>query len=622
MPEQTLLSPWVEGFPMRAAPVRMAPVRDGGDGGAAATVGDLPRWDLSDLYDSPDSDRLRTDLAQAASDSEAFSSAWRGRLAGASAAALAESIAEYQRIDEILGRAASYAQLLFSGDSSDPAIGRFSQSINERLTEISTHLLFFTLELNRIGDDDLAARLADPALAAWAPFLRDLRVFRPHQLSDEVEQVLHEKSVTGATAWCRLFDETMAALRIPLDGRDLTVGEALNRLSDSDRAVRERAAKAIGTVFGDNIRLFSLITNTLAKDKAISDSLRHYPRPGSYRNRSNMVEDEVVDALVQAVTTDYPRLSHRYYLLKAKWLGLEKLEHWDRNAPLPAADDRVIPWDEATRQVLSAYEGFDPRMGEIARRFFDRPWIDAVPSPGKASGAFAHPTVPSAHPYLLLNYHGRTRDVMTLAHELGHGVHQVLAAPQGYLMSGTPLTLAETASVFGEMLTFRALLDAETDPVRRRLMLAGKVEDMLNTVVRQIAFYRFETLVHDERRSGELLPERLGALWRQVQTESLGPAFTFTPEYDVYWTYVPHFVHSPFYVYAYAFGDCLVNALYGVFRSGHPDFQDKYMDMLRAGGTKRHRDLLAPFGLDAADPGFWRKGLDVIAGFIDELERA
>ncbi|NVN10728.1 M3 family oligoendopeptidase [Nguyenibacter vanlangensis] len=614
---QMLLSAWSDRLGLRAAGGAA-----GGSAVAAATMGDLPRWDLSDLYDDRDSERLRQDLAQAGSDAEAFARTWRGRLADVPAAELARAIAEYQRIDEILGRAASYAQLLFAADSSDPANGRFSQSVNERLTDISTHLLFFTLELNRIGEQEMQDRLADPALAPWTPFLRDLRVFRPHQLSDEVEQVLHEKSVTGATAWCRLFDETMSALRIPLDGHDLTVGEALNRLSDPDRALRARAAAAIGTVFGDNIRLFALITNTLAKDKAISDGLRHYPRSGSYRNRSNMVEDAVVDALVQAVTSDYPRLSHRYYALKAKWLGLDKLEHWDRNAPLPSADDRVIPWDEASRQVLGAYESFDPRMGAVARRFFDNAWIDAMPSPGKASGAFAHPTVPSAHPYLLLNYHGRTRDVMTLAHELGHGVHQVLAAPQGYLMSGTPLTLAETASVFGEMLTFRALLDAETDPVRRRIMLAGKVEDMLNTVVRQIAFYRFETLLHDERRTGELLPERIGALWRQVQAESLGPAFNFTPEYDVYWTYVPHFVHSPFYVYAYAFGDCLVNALYGVFQSGHPGFQDKYLDMLRAGGTRRHRELLAPFGLDAADPGFWRKGLDVIAGFIDELERA
>ena len=581
---------------------------------------ELPRWDLSDLYAGTASEALAADLDAAETGARAFARQHAGRLAGYDAVRLAGAIADYERIDELLGRASSYAGLLFAADSSDSRVARFYQSISERITQIGTDLVFFTLELNRIEEADLADRLRDPALAAWAPFLRDLRVFRPHQLSDEIERVLHEKEVTGRAAWSRLFDETMAGLRVAIGAERLTVGEALNRLSDPDRGVREAAARAIGTLFADNVRLFSLITNTLAKDKEITDGWRHYPRPGSARNRGNMVEDEVVDALVGAVTADYARLSHRYYTLKAGWLGLDKLEHWDRNAPLPGDDAGSISWDEARRRVLDAYEGFDPRVGAVARRFFDRPWIDAAPRPGKSAGAFAHPTVPSAHPYILLNFHGRTRDVMTLAHELGHGVHQVLAAEQGYLMSGTPLTLAETASVFGEMLTFRALLDAEADPARRRLMLAGKVEDMLNTVVRQVAFYRFETLLHDERRGGELLPERIGELWRQVQRESLGPAFNFTPEYDVFWAYVPHFVHSPFYVYAYAFGDCLVNALFGVFASGHPGFQDKYLEMLRAGGTRRHGELLQPFGLDASDPSFWRRGLDVIAGFIDELE--
>ncbi len=385
--------------------------------------------------------------------------------------------------------------------------------------------------------------------------------------------------------------------------------------------MREAAGHAIGEIFGRNIKLFALITNTLAKDKEIIDTWRRYPCPGSSRNRANMVEDEVVDALVSAVQAAYPRLAHRYYLMKAKWLGLPKLMHWDRNAPLPEDDDQQISWDEARRRVLSAYRAFSPDLAEIGQRFFDRPWIDATLRPGKAGGAFAHPTVPLVHPYLLLNYHGRTRDVMTLAHELGHGVHQVLAGhAQGYLLSGTPLTLAETASVFGEMLTFRAMLDAERDPRRRRTMLAAKVEDMLNTVVRQVAFYQFEKLLHDERRTGELLPERIGELWHRVQTESLGPAFEFTPEYDVFWSYVPHFIHTPFYVYAYAFGDCLVNALYAVFQTGHPGFQTKYLDLLRAGGSKRHKELLAPFGLDASDAKFWARGLDVIAGFIDELE--
>ena len=593
-----------------------------GQANAAAREAALPTWNLADLYPAPDSPQLAADLARAEADASAFAASHAGRVATLPPAALAEAIAGYERIEEVLGRVMSYAQLLFSGDSTNPDIGRFSQSMNERVTAISSELIFFTLEINRLDEDDLRRKLADPALARWAPWLRDLRVFREHQLSDELEKLLHEKEVTGRSAWSRLFDETVAGMRVPLGGEELTVSAALNKLSDRDRAVREAAGHAIGEAFGRNVRLFSLVTNTLAKDKEIVDTWRHYPRPESYRNRSNMVEDPVVDALVTAVVGDFPRLSHRYYTLKAKWLGLPKLQHWDRNAPLPDDDDRSIPWPEAERRVLDAYGAFSPDLAAIGRRFFEQPWIDAELRPGKAGGAFAHPTVPSAHPYLLLNYHGRTRDVMTLAHELGHGVHQVLAGSKGYLMSGTPLTLAETASVFGEMLTFRALLDAETDPKGRRIMLASKVEDMLNTVVRQIAFYRFEQRLHAERRSGELVPDRIGEIWLEVQTESLGPIFEFTPEYKVFWAYIPHFIHSPFYVYAYAFGDCLVNALYAVFQGGHPGFQAKYLDMLRAGGTKRHKELLAPFGLDASDPAFWRKGLDVIAGFIDELESA
>lgn len=587
---------------------------------AARHAAALPTWDLTDLYPATDSPALHADLDTAERLAMGFAASYAGKLAGLTAPALAKALADYERVEEILGRVMSYAQLQFSGDGTNAEIGRFMQSCSERVTAIGSHLIFFSLELNRLDEATLETKLANPALARWRPFLRDLRVFRPHQLSDEAERLLHEKDVTGRQAWSRLFDETMAGMQIPLDNGQHTVSDVLNKLSDGDRAVRQAAAHAIGTAFGERIKLFGLITNTLVKDKAIVDDWRKYPRPGSQRNRSNMVEDEVVDALVTAVTGDYARLSHRYYALKAKWLGLDTLQHWDRNAPLPGDDNRLIPWDEARTRVLSAYGAFSPELAETGRDFFDKPWIDAAPRAGKSGGAFAHPTVPSAHPYLLLNYHGRPRDVMTLAHELGHGVHQVLAADQGYLQSGTPLTLAETASVFGEMLTFRALLDAETDPARRRIMLAGKVEDMLNTVVRQTAFYRFETLLHDERRGGELLPERIGEIWMQVQTESLGPAFTFTPDYSVFWAYVPHFVHSPFYVYAYAFGDCLVNALYAVFQDGHPGFAAKYLDMLRAGGTKRHKELLAPFGLDASDPAFWRRGLDVISGFIDELE--
>ena len=592
-------------------------------GSASSAAERLPSWDLSDLYDGVDSPVLLRDLEDAKQRAAAFRDLYAGHLAVQSASGLAEALRRYEAIEETLGRIMSYAQLLFSGDSSDATIARFYQSMSERVTDISTDLLFFSLELNRLDEAELAPKLDDPALAPWASWLSDLRVFKPHQLSDEIEKLLHEKEVTGASAWSRLFDETMAGLRVSVGEERLTVSDALNRMSDRNRETRAAAASGISATFSENIRLFSLITNTLAKDKETMDRWRSYPSPGSYRNRSNMVEDEVVDALVAAVVASFPRLSHRYYTLKAGWLGLPRLQHWDRNAPLPADADATVPWPEARSRVLSAYGAFSPVLAEIGQRFFDRPWIDAGLRAGKSGGAFAHPTVPSAHPYILMNYHGRTRDVMTLAHELGHGVHQVLAGEaQGYLRSGTPLTLAETASVFGEMLTFRAILDAETDPRRRRLLLAGKVEDMLNTVVRQIAFYRFETRVHAERRMGEILPERLGEIWLEVQTESLGPAFEFTPDYAVYWTYIPHFIHSPFYVYAYAFGDCLVNALYAEFAGGHPRFQEKYLDMLRAGGTKRHKELLAPFGLNAADPAFWTRGLDIIAGFIDELETA
>jgi oligoendopeptidase F len=492
--------------------------------------------------------------------------------------------------------------------------------MQERATAISTQTLFFTLEINRLDDAALAVKLAAPKLAHYAPWLRDLRMFRDHQLADDMEQLLHEKEVAGRSAWSRLFDETMAELRFPVAGKELTSAEVLHLMSDTVPENRKAAAKAFGTVLGKNIRTFSLITNTLIKEKEVDDKWRHYARPASYRNLSNQVEDSVVDALAEAVQASYGQLSHRYYALKAKWFGVAQLDYWDRNAPLPEDDDRKIPWPEAKDIVLGAYGAFSPELAGIGARFFDNGWIDAPARPGKSPGAFAHPTVPSAHPYLLLNFLGKTRDVMTLAHELGHGVHQMLAAKQGVLLSDTPLTLAETASVFGEMMTFRALLAAETSPRRRRIMLASKVEDMLNTVVRQIAFYEFERQIHDERRQGELSSERIGEIWLDIQRKSLGPALRFDDEYQYYWSYIPHFIHSPFYVYAYAFGDCLVNSLYDTYQAGAEDFVAKYIEMLKAGGTLRHKELLAPFGLDANDPAFWRRGLDVIVRFIDELE--
>ena len=584
-------------------------------------LGPLPEWDLSDLYPGRDSPALKRDLESAAAEAVAFAERYRGKLASLSGETLGGAIKDYERQRETLDRVISYASLVYAGDMSDAEIGRFYQMMQERVTDIGTTLLFFTLELNKLEDADLAQKLKAAALAHYAPWLRDVRVFRPHQLSDDLEKMLHEKYVAGRAAWVRLFEETMAALRFPIDGKDLTSAEALHLLSEPDPRLRKVAAKSLGEVLGRNARLFSLITNTLAKDKEIEDRWRHYPRPISSRNLGNYVEDEVVDALISAVRGAFPRLSHRYYRIKAKWFGVERLAYWDRNAPLPEEAHRTIPWPEARDTVLAAYGRFSPELANIGRRFFEGRWIDAPVRPGKSPGAFAHPTVPSAHPYLLLNYQGKTRDVMTLAHELGHGVHQVLAGAQGPLMADTPLTLAETASVFGEMLTFRALLATETDSKSRKVMLAGKVEDMLNTVVRQIAFVEFERRVHDERRQGELTPDRIGQIWMDIQAESLGPAIAFEDEYRYYWTYIPHFIHTPFYVYAYAFGDCLVNSLYAVYQNADKGFAEKYLDMLRAGGTRRHRELLAPFGLDASDPKFWDKGLSVIAGFIDELER-
>ncbi len=589
---------------------------------AAPDLGALPEWDLGDLYPGRDSPALQADLARSATEAKGFRERFLGTLAKLDGAALGDAVAAYEALQETLGRIMSYAQLVHAGDMTDPEIGRFYQTMQERVTDISTELLFFTLEINRIDDAVLADKLKNPKLAHYGPWLRDLRAFRPHQLADELEQLLHEKQIAGRNAWTRLFDETIAHLRFPIDGKELTCNEALNLLTDRDGATRRKAAKSLGQVLGAHRREFALISNTLAKDKEIDDKWRKFPRPVSSRNLANFVEDEVVDALVSAVKAAWPDLSHRYYALKAKWFGGDRLDYWDRNAPLPDDLDRTVAWPQATGLVLDAYRDFSPDLASIGKRFFDNPWIDAPPRPGKAPGAFAHPTVPSVHPYLLLNYHGKTRDVMTLAHELGHGCHQVLAAPQGALMSDTPLTLAETASVFGEMLTFQALLKRESDPKRRRILLAGKVEDMLNTVVRQIAFHEFERRVHDERRTAELTADRIGEIWMDVQRESLGPALRFDDDYRVWWSYIPHFIHTPFYVYAYAFGDCLVNSLYAVYRSAAPGFAEKYLTMLAAGGTKRHRELLAPFGLDASDPAFWAKGLGVIKGFIDELEAA
>ncbi len=604
-------------LPMRNAAVEKSASTDG--------LGNLPEWNLADLYPSVDAPELKRDMARAAEAAVAFEASWKGKLLEAANAPesgdLGKALGEFEELEELIGRIASFAGLVYAGDTSDPKRAKLYGDVQEKMTDASAHLLFFTLEMNKIEEADLEkAFAADAGLAHYRPWVVDLRKDKPYQLEDRIEQLFHEKSVTGRGAWNRLFDETMTGLRFEVDGEKKPLEPTLNLLQSADPTERKKAAEALAGTFRDNIRLFTLITNTLAKDKEISDRWRGFDDIAASRHLANRVEPEVVDALASAVRDAYPRLSHRYYAMKAKWLGMDQMNHWDRNAPLPETTQAVIGWEEAKKTVLSAYHGFAPEMADIARKFFDKRWIDAPARPGKSPGAFAHPTVPSAHPYVLLNYMGKPRDVMTLAHELGHGVHQVLAGEQGALMSATPLTLAETASVFGEMLTFRSLLDQTTEKRERKAMLAQKVEDMINTVVRQIAFYEFERKVHTERRNGELTSDQLGEFWLEVQAESLGPAIALREGYETFWAYIPHFIHSPFYVYAYAFGDCLVNSLYAVYQNAEQGFQDKYFEMLKAGGTKHHSELLKPFGLDASDPAFWQKGLSVVDGLITELE--
>ena len=584
--------------------------------------GNLPVWDLSDLYPGKDSAEFKAGLEEAKQLAAKFEADYKGKLLDLTrSGGLIKAIKDSETLGDLTGRIGSYAFLQYAQNSTNPDRAKFMGDTNEALTALSTRVLFFELELNRIEDAELDAALErDPELARYRTWFADLRKAKPYQLDDKLEELFHDKSVTAFSAWNRLYDETLATLEFEVEGEKLNLESTLHLLSEKDEKKREAAFHAVAKTLGANGRLFTHITNVLAKDKEISDRWRGYQDIADSRHMANSVEREVVDALQTAIQAAYPRLSHRYYAMKAKWFGKDKLNAWDRNAPLPTSDERVWDWDTAVTTVLDAYGRFSPELAEVAKPFFNSGWIDAPTGNGKLSGAFAHPTVPSAHPYLMLNYLGRTRDIMTLAHELGHGVHQRLAAAQGPIMANTPLTLAETASVFGEMLTFRALLDKTTDPKQRFALLSSKVEDMLNTVVRQIAFYTFERKVHTARRQGELRTEEINAIWMEVQAESLGDGIVANEGYEVFWTYIPHFIHSPFYVYAYAFGDCLVNSLYAQYEKSSEGFAERYFELLKAGGSKHHSELLKPFGLDAKDPQFWSLGLSMIERLIDELE--
>jgi len=591
-------------------------------------LGDLPTWDLSTFYNGVEDPQIETDIASLGQDAAEFANTYRGKIDGLAREeggdAIGAALIRFEALEDRMGRLAAYAGLVFASSSTVPEHARLYGDVQGSLTEIGSELIFFGLELNAL-DDDLIGDLAtgSEVFARYAPWVRDLRLHRAHDLADDIERLMQDKSLTGRAAWTRLFDETMARMRfVPgEEGSELiSLEQVLDRLSDADREVRKQAVGALVERFSQDLPLFAHITNTLSKDLDTDRRWRGYDDVATQRHIANRVEAPVVDALTRSVQDAYPRLSHRYYALKAKWMGLDKLEVWDRNAPLPEEKADLVPWGRAKEIVLSAYADFTPELATLAEPFFEKGWINAAPLEGKAGGAFSHPTVPSAHPFILLNYMGRTRDVMTLAHELGHGVHQVLAADQGALMAETPLTLAETASVFGEMLTFKRMLSETHDPVSRKVMLASKVEDMLNTSVRQIAFYTFERRLHEARAKGELTAQEIGQIWMEVQTESLGPSVNLSEGYETFWCYIPHFIHSPFYVYAYAFGDCLVNSLYAVYEQSSEGFAARYFDMLKAGGTRRHKELLAPFGLDASDPTFWAGGLGVIEGFIDELE--
>jgi oligoendopeptidase F len=596
------------------------PVRDANASRGAKDLGDLPEWDLSDLYEAEDAPELKRDLDWLEQACASFATDYEGKLHTLDAKGMLDCVLRNERISSVAGRIMSFAGLRYYQMTIDATRAKFMSDCQEKITNFTTPLVFFTLELNRLEDDHLAGLFAASAeLARYKPVFDRIRAMKPYQLSDEMEKFLHDLGVVG-DAWERLFDETIAGLGFEVDGEPLNIEGTLNLLTDHDRAKREAAAQELARVFAMNIKTFARVHNTQAKEKEILDRWRGMPTAQTGRHLSNDVEPEVVEALRNAVVAAYPRLSHRYYELKRKWLGLDRMQVWDRNAPLPMDSPKTVDWPTARGMVMDAYAGFDPRMADLAAPFFDKGWIDAGVKPGKAPGAFAHPTVTEVHPYVMLNYLGKPRDVMTLAHELGHGVHQVLAAGQGEMLSSTPLTLAETASVFGEMLTFRKMLEGAKTQEERKTLLAGKVEDMINTVVRQIAFYDFECKLHAARRGGELTPDDINDLWMSVQAQSLGPAFDFMEGYETFWAYIPHFVHSPFYVYAYAFGDGLVNALYAVYEENPEGFQDKYFDMLKAGGSKHHSALLAPFCLDASDPAFWDKGLSMIEGMIDELE--
>ena len=582
----------------------------------------LPTWDLSDFYSSLDDARINIDIEELKSMIYNFRK-YKGRIASLNGKELYKALIEYENIEELMSKLASYSYLKYSENLASEENIKFYQRIKEELTVFYADILFFTLELNKIPDDKLEELFAESrSLTVYKQVIDDIRVEKPHQLNERLEKLFLDKSITSSDAWVRLYDEVMDNMEFEYKGKKYNKTEILTLMNSNNDKVREETSKIFGETLGKSAKIFALITNTLAKDKEISDKWRNFKTPISSRNLSNLIEDDVVETLRETVKNNYKNTAHRYYKWKAKELGKEKLDYYDRNSPLPYSDDKTYTYEEAKELVLSAYSDFSPTMAEIGKKFFDNNWIDVPTRQGKMSGGYMMPTTPKVHPYILLNFQGKSDDVSTLAHELGHAIHQVLADKNGYLMSRTPLTLAETASVFGEQLAFRKILNQEQDLQKKKAILAGKIEDMLNTVVRQIAFLEFETKVHNERKNGELPLERINEIWLETQKESLGEdVFNFNEEYKYYWMYIPHFIHSPFYVYSYAFGDCLVNSLYNIYLEKPEGFEEKYLNLLKAGSTKRYDQLLKPFDLNPKTQEFWQNGINVITNFIDELEK-
>ncbi len=607
---------------MRPGPLVPAAAESGQVGSAPPTAS--PVWSLDDLYSGRDDPKIARDLEAAAKANRALLALKGTFIAARSepkrlAQQILSGMALYEQATDKLWTLGAYATLAASTARDDPDWARFEADIRAKALAISADSLFYTLELNQLETDEIEVAFdTDPALERWRPWLRRVRLARPFELSGDLERLLVDRAPALAN-WTRLYDETLAKMRIEKGQDRLTLPQALNGLSDPDPEQRRIVAEGLAQALKVQAPVLALCLNTLAFEKQVEDRWRGHTNAAEARHLANDVDPAAIVALEAAVVEAYPRLSHRYYALKARLMGVEHLNHWDRNAPLDQAPQRRYGWDEARALVLDAFADLSPQLADLARQVLDQPWIDALPRPGKASGAYSHPVSAQHHPYIFMNFMGERRDVLTLAHELGHAVHQILAAPQGSLLADTPLTLAETASIFAEGLVFDRLL-AEAAPEDRRALLAGRIEDGLNTVVRQIAFHRFETRFHVARMAGELSPDANGKLWLEVMGESLGPAVVLNPGYAYYWAYISHFVHSPFYVYAYAFGDLLVGALMQKRREDPLGFAPAYQALLAAGGTKTYIEALKPFGLDPHDQAFWRQGCARLEGLIDAFE--